>query len=87
LTGGRRLQLGEHKDPGLLQRIGPAGVTGSQGRKALGLLLAVGRLAAQVLDHPAGGNRSAEVCRYGLGGEGFLVALFCQQRSFQLCQG
>jgi len=38
----------------------------------------VGGLAAQVLDHPAGG--------VGLGGEGRLVAFFCQQGGFQLCQ-
>jgi hypothetical protein len=40
-----------------------------------------------VLDHPAGGNRCAEAFRYGFGGEGFLVALFCQEGSFQLSEG
>ena len=38
-------------------------------------------------DHPAGGKRCAEAFRYGLGGEGLLVALFGQQGSFQLSEG
>jgi hypothetical protein len=42
-----------------------------EGGEATGLLAAVSRLGAQVLDHPAGG--------IGLGGEGLLVALFQKQ--------
>jgi hypothetical protein len=66
----RRLQLGEDKDKGLLQRISPAGITAGQIGEPLSLLLPVGGLAAQVLDHPAGG--------IALGGEGLLIALFCK---------
>ena len=82
--GGAGLQLGEDKDQRLLQRIRPACVTPSQGRKPLGLLLALGRLAAQVLDHPAGCNRCAEAFRYGLGRERRFVALLGQKSGLQL---
>jgi hypothetical protein len=76
---GCRLQPGEHQDQRFLQGIGPGGVGAGQLCEPLGLLLAVGGLAAQVLDHPAGG--------ISLGGEGLLVALFGQQGSFQLSKG
>jgi hypothetical protein len=85
--GGGGLQPGEHQDKGVLQGIGPAGIGAGQLREPLGLLLAVGGLAAQVLDHPAGGNRCAEAFRYGLGGEGLLVAFVREQGSLQLSEG
>jgi hypothetical protein len=52
-------------------------LTASASRLLLILLLPVGGLAAQVLDHPAGG--------IGLGGEGLFVALLGKQGSLQLC--
>ena len=78
-AGSSGLQLGEDKDQRLLQGIGPAGIGAGQIAEPLGLLLAVGRLPAQVLDHPAGG--------IGFGGEGLLVALLGQQGRLQLSQG
>jgi hypothetical protein len=53
-------------------------LTGQIG-ETLGLLLAVGRLAAQMLDHPTGG--------IGFGSKSCLVPLFCQEGSFQLSEG
>jgi hypothetical protein len=78
-TRSGRLQLGEDKDQRFLQRIGPAGITPGQIGEPLGLLAAVGGLTAQMLDHPAGG--------IGFGGEGLLIALFCQQGGLQLGEG
>ena len=74
-TRSRWLQLGEDKDKRFLQGIGPACITTGQIGEPLGLLLPVGGLAAQVLDHPAGG--------IGLSGEGLLIALFCQKSGLQ----
>ncbi len=59
---------GEHRD-----------ATTGQIAEALGLLLAVGGLAAQVFDHPAGG--------IGLGSQRCLVAFLCQEGRFQFSQG
>ena len=78
-AGGCGLQLGEDKDQRLLQGVGPGGIGAGQLRKPLSLLLAVRGLAAEVLDHPAGG--------IGLGSEGLLVAFFCEQGGFQLSEG
>ena len=61
-VGGAGLQLGEDKHKRFLQRISPARITTGQIGEPLGLLTPVGGLAAQVLDHPAGG--------IGFGGEG-----------------
>jgi hypothetical protein len=85
--GGGGLQAGEDQDEGVLEGIGPGGVGAGQLREALGQLLAVGGLATQVLDHPASGNRCAEAFRYGLGGQGDLVAFLGQQGGLQFGEG
>ncbi|MFM9102578.1 MAG: hypothetical protein ACKOPS_15125, partial [Cyanobium sp.] len=81
------VQPREDQDQGVLQGIGPAGVGAGQLGEPLGLLLAVGGLTTQVLNHPAGGNRCAEAFRYGLGCKGSLVAFLGQQGGLQLGEG
>jgi hypothetical protein len=81
---GGGLQASEDQDEGVLQGIGPGGIGSGDLGEALGLLLAVGGLSAEVLDHPASGNRCAEAFRYGLGGEGGFV-VFLGQQGGQLC--
>ncbi len=78
-AGGSGLQAGQHQDQRVLEGIGAGGIGAGQLREPLGLLLAVRGLAAQVLDHPAGG--------IGLGGEGLLVAFLGQQGSLQFGEG
>jgi hypothetical protein len=77
--GGLGLQAGEHQHQGGLQVIGAAVVAGGQSGEALGLLLAIGGLASEVLDHPAGG--------IGLGGDGGLVGFIGEQCGFQFAEG
>ena len=62
-----------------LEGIGAGGIRAGQLREPLGLLLAVGGLTAEVLDHPAGG--------IGLGGQGRLVAFLGQQGGLQVSEG
>ena len=78
-AGGFGLQAGEQQNEGVLQGIGPGGIGAGKLGEAFGLLLAVGGLTAEVLDHPAGG--------IGLGGQCRLVAFLGQQGSLQLGQG
>jgi len=78
-AGGAGLQLGEHQNQRVLQGIGPAGIGAGQLGEPLGVLLAVGGLTTQVLDHPVGG--------IGLGRQGGLDALFCKQGSLELAEG
>ena len=78
-ASGLGLQAGEHQHERGLQGIGAVVVSSGQGGEPLGLLLAVGALAAEVLDHPAGG--------IGLGGDGRLVAFISQQGGFQFGKG
>jgi hypothetical protein len=73
------LETGKDQDQGVLKGIGPGGIGAGQLGEALGLLLAVGGLAAKVLDHPAGG--------IGLGRQGGFVVFLGQQGSFQFGEG
>ena len=77
--GGGGLELGEDEDEGLLEGIGPGFFAAGQFHQSLGLLLAVGGLTAEVLDHPAVG--------IGLGVEGLPMPLLLQQGGFQLSDG
>jgi hypothetical protein len=77
--GGLGLQAGEDQYQGGLQGIGAVVVSGGQGGEPLGLVLAVGALAAQVLDHPAGG--------IGLGSDRGLVAFIGQQGGLEFAEG
>jgi hypothetical protein len=73
------LETGEDQDEGVLQGIRPGGIGAGELGEPLGLLLAVGGLTAQVLDHPAGG--------IGLGRQGGFVVFLGQQGSFQFGEG
>ena len=86
-TGSGGLQPGEHRHQGVLQAIGPGGIGAGELGEAHGLLLALGGLSAEVLDHPASGNRCAEAFRYGLGGEGGFVVFLGQQSGLQFGEG
>ena len=76
--GGLRLEESEDQDEGFLQGIGPIRIAAGEIREPLGLLLAIGGLAAQVLDHPAGG--------VSLGRQGSLIALLSEQGRLQLSE-
>jgi hypothetical protein len=78
-AGGSGLQAGQHQDQRVFEGVGPRGIGAGQLGEPLRLLLPVGGLTAEVLDHPAGG--------IGLGGEGLLVAFFRQQGSLELAEG
>ena len=78
-AGGGGLQPGEDQDKGVFEGVGPGGIGAGQLGEPLGLLLPVGGLTAEVLDHPAGG--------IGLGRGGLLVAFLGQQGSLQLGEG
>jgi len=78
-AGGSGLEAGEDQDQGVLQRISPGGIRAGQLGEPLGLLLSVGGLTAEVLDHPAGG--------IGLGRQGGLVAFLGQQGGLQFGEG
>jgi len=78
-AGGFGLQAGEQQNEGVLQGIGPGGIGAGKLGEAFGLLLAVGGLTAEVLDHPAGG--------IGLGGQGLLVVFLGEEGGLQFGEG
>jgi len=78
-AGGFGLETGKDQDEGVLQGIGPGGIGTGQLGEALGLLLAIGGLAAEVLDHPAGG--------IGFGSQGGLVVFLGKEGGLQFGEG
>ena len=78
-AGGGGLQPGKHQDEGVLKGIGPARIRAGELGEALGLLLAVGGLATQVLDHPTGG--------IGFGRQGGFVVFLGKEGGLQFGEG
>jgi len=60
-AGGSGLEAGEDQDQGVLQGIGPGGIGARELAEAFGLLLAVGGLTPEMLDHPASGIGLAQL--------------------------